>query len=75
MNNSKWKNESGLTWIREQMLNCPYCGQKPELGTDALTKKWMVACMNSCCSVMKCFINNYWGRTIVNWNKWVKEQK
>lgn len=75
MNEYKHKNYNGWDWIRDQMENCPYCNQKPDLGIDALSGKWMVACMNSCCSVMKCFINEYSGRAIVAWNKWVRENK
>ena len=56
-------------WIREQMVNCPRCNQKPSLGTDVVTKKYQVACMNACCGNMYSTTNSYWGRAIVEWNR------
>lgn len=62
----------GYEWFKEQMEECPYCKNKPTLGTDAVTGKYMVACMNICCSNMTVFYNSYWGRAIINWNRYVK---
>ena len=59
-------------WINAQMDKCPYCKGQATLGTDAVTGKYSVCCMNNCCGNMTRFINDYWGRAIVNWNRWVK---
>lgn len=65
----------GHVWFKEQMNNCPSCGYKPTLGTNALSGKYMVACMNCCCSNMTAFYNDYWGRAIINWNKYTRGVK
>lgn len=62
-------------WWKEQIDNCPICGNDATLGTDALTKQYMVACMNMCCSNMTVFYNKSWGKAIVNWNKYCRGKK
>ena len=59
-------------WINSQIEKCPYCKSNATLGTDAITGKYRVGCMNCCCGNMTNFMSEYWGRAIVNWNRWVK---
>lgn len=73
-----WKNKKanqGYWFWKEIIEKCPYCGGEATLGTDALTGKYMVACMNICCGNMKVFYSEYWGKAIVNWNRWTRGVK
>lgn len=65
----------GWDYIQSLMENCPTCGNKATLGTDALNGKYRVCCMNICCSNMTNYEDNYWGRAIVKWNNYVKGRK
>lgn len=64
-----------MSWIDDQMNNCPFCGEKPTLGIDALNGKYRVACMNCCCGNMKDFESEYWGIAIVKWNNYWKTHR
>ena len=57
-----------MAWVDELIHKCPVCGEQPKLGIDALTKEYMVACMNNCCWNMNRTLNKSWGRAITDWN-------
>lgn len=51
---------------------CPICKELPTIGTNALSGKPMVACMNCGCPNMKSFIADDVGAAMVEWNNWCK---
>ena len=57
------KANAGYWWWKEQIEHCPYCGGEATLGTDALTGKYMVACMNICCGNTTVFYNHSWRKS------------
>ena len=62
----------GWDYICSLMENCPYCKQKPSLGNKPLTKKWQIACFNSCCSNMQIFEDDNPFIAILKWNTKIK---
>lgn len=53
----------GWDYIKSLMNKCPSCKGQATLGTDALSKKYMVACMNCCCGNMTVFYDDNWRKS------------
>ena len=66
------KQTNAYDWWKSQMDPCPYCKWKPQLGNDAISNKYVVACMNCNCGNMKAFYSDNWGEAIVKWNNYVR---
>lgn len=64
----------GWDYIKSLMNKCPSCGEGATLGTDALSDKYMVCCMNCCCGNMTVFFDESWGKAITKWNKYARRK-
>ena len=65
----------GWDYINSLMDKCPICNGQATLGTDAISGRYRVCCMNICCSNMTNFLNDSWGKAIVNWNRYCRGVK
>lgn len=54
---------------------CPKCNELPTIGTQALSGKPIVACMNICCSNMISFEADKVGEAMAKWNMWAYEHR
>ena len=61
--------------MSESIDRCPICKGQPTIGTEAISGKPMVACMNICCSNMNKFVADYVGEAVAEWNNWCKTKE